>query len=132
MKEAQGPTRFRILVVDDNADVARSLSRVLALVHGQEVRVAYDGPSALAAAESFRPEIVLLDIGMPGMNGLEVATRMRKQEWCQTCLLVAVTGRSQEPDRELSAAAGFSFHLVKPVPPDTLRDLLLGRLPHAR
>jgi CheY-like chemotaxis protein len=86
----------------------------------------------LAAAESFRPEIVLLDIGLPRMSGLEVAANMRKQEWCQTCLLVAVTGRSQEPDRAESAAAGFHFHLVKPVPPDTLRDLLLGKLRPAR
>jgi two-component system CheB/CheR fusion protein len=96
------------------------------------VRVAYDGPSALAAAESFKPEIVLLDIGLPGMSGLEVLAKMRKQEWCQMCLFVAVTGRSQEPEVELTAAAGFHFHLVKPVPPDTLRDLLLGRLPQAR
>jgi CheY-like chemotaxis protein len=126
------PERHRILVVDDNIDAARSMSRVLTLLYGQDVQVAYDGPSALASVESFRPEIVFLDIGLPGMSGLDVAASMREQPWHELRLLVAVTGWGQEKDRQRTRAAGFDLHLVKPVKPEMIRDVLLGKIPSAR
>jgi CheY-like chemotaxis protein len=126
------PDRHRILVVDDNIDAARSMSRVLTLLFGQEVQVAYDGPSALASADSFRPEIVFLDIGLPGMSGLDVAASMREQAWHELRLLVAVSGWGQEKDRQKTRAAGFDLHLVKPVKPEMIRDVLLGKIPSAR
>lgn len=119
-------------MVDDNVDAAISLAKVLRLLYGQEVQMSHDGPSALEVAETFCPEIVLLDIGLPGMSGHEVATIMRTRPWCETCLLVAVTGWGQESDREKSLASGFDVHLVKPVNPETIRDLLTGKLQHAR
>jgi len=128
---ANPPSR-RVLVVDDNVDAARSLAKVLRLLYGQEVQVAHDGPSALEIAETFRPEIVLLDIGLPGMSGHEVASILRKRPWCEACLMAAVTGWGQDKDREKSRAAGFDLHLVKPVNPETIRDLVAGRLPPTR
>ncbi len=119
-----GRGRRRVLVVDDNVDAAVSLSRVLARVFRQEVRVAHDGPSALAEAEGFRPEVVLLDIGMPGMDGYEVARRLRESPWSSGALLVALTGWGQESDRKRSKDAGFDRHLVKPIEPDELGPLL--------
>jgi CheY-like chemotaxis protein len=126
--DQEKPDRRRILVVDDNIDAAKSLTRVLTLIFGQEVDVAHDGPSALRAAESFRPEIVFLDIGLPGMTGLDVAARIRERPWSELHLLVAVTGWGQQKDREKSRAAGFDLHLVKPVKPEIIRDLLFGKL----
>ena len=111
--EAALPRR-RILVVDDNVDAAKSLARLLTRLYGQEVRVAHDGPAALAAAGEFRPEVVLLDIGLPGMDGYEVARRLRERPEFEETLLVALTGWGQEADRERSRAAGFDHHLVKP------------------
>lgn len=122
------PDCRRILVVDDNVDAARSLAKVLTLLHGQEVQVGHDGPSALEIAETFRPQIVLLDIGLPGMNGHEVAVRLRLRPWFEGCLLVAVTGWGQEKDRAKSFAAGFDHHLVKPVNRETIQHLLEGTL----
>lgn len=119
----------RILVVDDNIDAAKSLAKVLTLLHGQKVVVAHDGPSALEAAETLHPQIVLLDIGLPGMSGHEVAERLRDKPWFEGCVLVAVTGWGQEKDRVTSRAAGFDHHFVKPVTQATLRELLDGRLP---
>ena len=86
------PPRRRILIVDDNIDAARSLAKVLTLLHGQNVEIAHDGPSALKAAEAFRPQIVLLDIGLPGMSGHEVAEQLRRKPWFVGGMLVAVTG----------------------------------------
>ncbi len=114
----------RILVVDDNADAAHSLAKVLSRLYGQEVRVAHEGHEALEAAQSFRPEVVLLDIGMPGMDGYEVARRLRDLPECEGTLLVALTGWGQEQDRVRSQDAGFDHHLVKPVDPEMLRGLL--------
>ncbi len=119
-----GPRRRRVLVVDDNVDAAVSLARVLARVFRQDVRVAHDGPSALAEAEGFRPEVVLLDIGMPGMDGFEVARRLRAAPGPPVALLVALTGWGQESDRKRSKDAGFDRHLVKPIEPDELGPLL--------
>lgn len=115
--------RRRVLVVDDNVDAARSYAEI-ARLWKHEVRVAYDGPAALEMAKAYRPEIVLLDIGLPGISGYEVARRLRQQPEFQKTFLVATTGYGQEEDRRRSREAGFNCHLVKPVAPDTLQDLL--------
>ncbi|HWB14298.1 MAG TPA: PAS domain S-box protein [Pirellulales bacterium] len=116
------PSR-RVLVVDDNQDAADGLAIVLGLA-GQDVRTAYDGPSALAEANHFRPDVIFLDIGMPGMDGYEVARRLRADPELKGALLVALTGWGQEADRRRSFDAGFDHHLVKPVDTDVLNDLL--------
>jgi signal transduction histidine kinase len=118
---AGGP-RYRVLVVDDNADAANSLT-VLLRVAGHEVRACYDGPAALEAANTFLPEVVLLDIGLPGMDGYEVARRLRGQVGKEKVLLIALTGYGQEDDLRRSREAGFDHHLVKPVDPTTLTTL---------
>jgi CheY-like chemotaxis protein len=115
---------LRLLVVDDNVDAARSLARLLTRLHGQDVRVAHDGPSALAEAEAFRPEIILLDIGLPGMDGYEVARRLRCLPEFARTFIVAMTGWGQEEDRRRSHEAGFDRHLVKPVDPEDFERLL--------
>ncbi|HEV3163928.1 MAG TPA: PAS domain S-box protein [Isosphaeraceae bacterium] len=118
------PPRRRILVVDDNVDAARSLAKLLRRLFDQEVEVAHDGPSALEAARRLRPEIVLLDIGMPGMDGYELAERLRSCPEFEKTMLVALTGWGQEADRQKSKAAGIDIHLVKPIAPEALRELL--------
>ena len=121
------PPRRRILVVDDNVDAAVTLGKLLTRIYGQDVRVAHDGPSALRGAEEFRPEVVLLDIGMPGMDGYEVARRLRARPESSGVLLVALTGWGQESDRQRSRQAGIDHHLVKPVEPEVLRQILATR-----
>jgi PAS domain S-box-containing protein len=121
--EAAPLPRRRVLVVDDSPDAADSLALLLGLA-GQDVRTAYDGPSALAQAQEFRPEVVFLDIGMPGMDGYEVGQRLRRRPELQGVVLVAVTGWGQEEDRRRSQEAGFQHHLVKPVEPHALDELL--------
>jgi signal transduction histidine kinase len=116
----------RVLVVDDNRDGAESLAMLLRL-WGHEVRVAYDGPSALRLAEAERPEVVLLDIGLPGMDGYQVARRLRERSGGARQLLVALTGYGQGEDRRRSQQAGFDHHLVKPLDPDELQRLLTAR-----
>jgi PAS domain S-box-containing protein len=113
----------RILIVDDNVDAAESLA-VLLRLEGHDVRVAHDGPAALAAFEADPPDIVFLDIGMPVMNGYDVARRLRQRPGLDNLVLVAMTGWGQEEDRRRSQEAGFDHHLVKPVEPDALRQLL--------
>ena len=120
---APPPTGGRVLVVDDNTDEADSLGELLEL-WGYEVRTAYDGPAALSEAAAFRPGIVLLDIGLPRMNGYEVARRLRAESGPTPPRLVAVTGYGQEEDRRLAEQAGFEHHFTKPVDPDHLRHLL--------
>jgi signal transduction histidine kinase/CheY-like chemotaxis protein len=115
--------RQRVLVVDDNADVASTLSTVAQLL-GHEVRVAHGGEAALALAEGFRPQTILLDLGMPGVDGYDVCRRIRAQSWGKEVKVIAVTGWGQKEDRLQSAAAGFDEHLVKPVAPGTLVELL--------
>lgn len=105
---------LRSLVVDDNADTANSLAMLLE-ASGNHTRTCYDGPSALKAALDYRPHVVLLDIGLPGMNGFEVAKRLREQPDFQNVVLIALTGYGQHTDRALSREAGFDHHLVKPV-----------------
>jgi PAS domain S-box-containing protein len=117
----------RILIVDDNHDVADSLAMMLTLL-GHEVRLAYDGLTALSIAADFRPSVILLDLGMPTLDGIETAARIRAAPWGRETLLVALTGRGQENDRRRTQAAGFDIHLVKPVAPPVLTDLL-ARLP---
>jgi PAS domain S-box-containing protein len=117
------PARRRILVVDDNTDSADSLSMLLRM-NGHETREAYDGPQALATASEFQPEVVLLDIGLPRMNGHEVCRRLREQEDGRRMTIIALTGWGQEADRNLSSQAGFDHHLVKPVVMDELTTLL--------
>ncbi len=116
--DALGPKR-RILVVDDNRDGAESLAMMLGLL-SNEVRTAHDGVEAVEAAESFRPEVILMDMGMPRLNGYEATRRIRSQQWGQDITVIALTGWGQEGDREQSRVAGCDGHLVKPV---TLSDL---------
>jgi PAS domain S-box-containing protein len=118
----------RVLVVDDNRDAVESMALLLE-VWGHEVRTAYDGPAALALAAEYRPDVVLLDIGLPGMNGYEVAQRLRELPGLEKALLVAVTGYGQESDRQRARKAGFDRHLVKPVDPGALQNLLAAARP---
>ncbi len=113
----------RLLVVDDNEDAAESLATLLRL-QGYEVRVARDGPCALSMATSYRPHMVFLDIGMPGMDGYEAARRIREQPDLKNVVLAALTGWGQQEDRRRTAEAGFDHHLVKPIEPHTLERLL--------
>jgi CheY-like chemotaxis protein len=117
------PKRFRILVVDDNHDSALSLAMMLSIM-GHETRTAHDGESAVASAESFLPDVVLLDIGLPKLNGYEVAQRIREQPWGASMFLIAVTGWGQEEDRQRSSEVGLNVHMVKPVEPSALEKLL--------
>jgi CheY-like chemotaxis protein len=118
----------RILVVDDNRDAAKTLSMLLKLT-GHETHIAFDGREAVAAAETFRPEVLLLDIGLPKLNGYEAAIAIRQQPWGKDMLLIALTGWGQDEDRQKSQDAGFDAHLVKPVDPNVLTNLLAESLP---
>jgi CheY-like chemotaxis protein len=113
----------RVLVVEDSVDAAESSAKVLALF-GHEVQVARDGPEAIAAALRWQPEFILLDLGLPGINGYEVARRLRQDMACQKMVLIAVTGYGQPADRERSREAGIDHHLLKPVDWGVLRSLL--------
>jgi signal transduction histidine kinase/ActR/RegA family two-component response regulator len=113
----------RVLVVDDNRDAADSLAAVLELT-GHEVRTAYGAREALTASRHFRPEVVFLDIGMPEMNGLDVARRLRQQEETRDAHIIAMTGWGQDNDRRRAKAAGFDDHLVKPVTPEAVAEVL--------
>jgi two-component system CheB/CheR fusion protein len=115
--------RLRVLVVDDNLEVAQSAA--LLLEHwGHECRMAYDGPRALEEARTWQPEVILLDIGMPEMDGYEVARRLREQQGSRGMVLVAMTGYGQEEDRRRAREAGFDYHMVKPVRVEDLDELL--------
>jgi PAS domain S-box-containing protein len=113
----------RVLVVDDNRDAAETLELLLQL-WGHEVRSAYDGPQALALAAELQPEIILLDIGLPGMSGYDVARQLRELPGGRDMIVVAVTGYGQDSDRLRSQEAGFRYHLVKPVEPEVLQELI--------
>jgi PAS domain S-box-containing protein len=113
----------KILVVDDNRDSATSLSMLLKIV-GHNTQTAYDGAAAIEVAEAFRPDVVLLDIGLPKLNGYEVARSIREQLWGARVLLIALTGWGQDKDREDSNSAGFNGHLVKPVDSAELLSLI--------
>ena len=109
----------RVLVVDDSVDAAESLAMLLAF-EGHEIHKAHDGADAVRTAERLRPDIVLMDIGLPILNGYEACRRIRSQTWGETIIMVAITGWGQEEDREQSEAAGFDLHLVKPMDYDEL------------
>jgi CheY-like chemotaxis protein len=119
---AAGPAR-RILVVDDNQDSAMSLSMMLKLM-GNETRTGHDGLAAVVAAEEFRPDLILLDIGLPKLNGYDACRRIREQPWSKGMVIVALTGWGQEEDRRRSKEARFDHHLVKPVEAAELNRLL--------
>ncbi|HUY32095.1 MAG TPA: ATP-binding protein [Pirellulales bacterium] len=117
-----GPS-LRVLVVDDNVDAAQSLAMLLE-ASGHDFRTAHDGPAALEAALDYLPDVVLLDIGMPTMDGYEVAEKMRRQPALKNVMLVSMTGYGQESDRRRSREAGFDHHLVKPADFGKLRQIL--------
>jgi CheY-like chemotaxis protein len=121
--EVDAPPARRILVVDDNRDAADSLGMLLRLM-GNEVHTAHDGLEAVGAAAAFQPDVVLLDIGLPKLNGYEAARRIREQEGGAGVLLVALTGWGQEEDRRRSHEAGFDHHMTKPVDFEVLQKLL--------
>jgi CheY-like chemotaxis protein len=113
----------RILIVDDNRDSADSLAMLLEIT-GNTTYMAHDGVEALEAMEKYRPEVVLLDIGLPRLDGHEVCRRVREKSWGKTIVIIALTGWGQEDDRRKSEEAGFNGHLVKPVDYDELLELL--------
>jgi CheY-like chemotaxis protein len=117
--------RRRILVADDNRDAAESLAMMLRLA-GHEVHTAHDGQEAVEAAAWFRPEVVLLDIGMPRLNGYDACRRIREEAWGKGIVLAALTGWGQEEDKFRSREAGFDEHLTKPVEPAALEKILAG------
>jgi CheY-like chemotaxis protein len=113
----------RILIADDNQDAAESLALLLKAV-GHEVRTAHGGYSALVAASSFQPEVALLDIGMPDLDGYEVARQLRQTSWGKSMRIAALTGWGQEEDRRRALAAGFDHHMTKPVDLQALERLV--------
>jgi CheY-like chemotaxis protein len=115
----------RVLVVDDNRDAAETM-RELLQVYGYATRVAYDGPEALDAAIAFRPDVALVDIGLPAMDGYEVARRIRQLPELRAIRLIAVTGYGQASDRHRTEQAGFDHHLVKPVDVEELKRAIDG------
>ncbi len=121
MSSAERESR-RILVVDDNVDAADSLGMLLE-VRGDQVRIAYDGLEAIAAEEEFRPEVALLDIGMPKLSGYDVAKRIRAARG-DAVLIIAITGWGQEDDRQRARDAGFNHHFTKPVDFEMLLDVI--------
>src|SRR5437868_859792 len=117
------PPVLRVPCVADHQDAADSLGVLLELV-GYEARVCYDGESALTAAEEFRPDACILDLTMPGIDGVEVGRRLRQRPWARNLPLVAVTALGNDEARRRTAEAGFDLHLTKPVDPDRLANVL--------
>jgi signal transduction histidine kinase/CheY-like chemotaxis protein len=117
--------KWRILIADDNVDAASSLALLLGLM-GHEVRTAADGQQAVEISETFRPEVAFLDIGMPRLNGLEACRQIRSEPWASNTVVVALTGWGQEGDIRRTREAGFDHHLVKPVAPNVIADVLAG------
>jgi CheY-like chemotaxis protein len=120
--------RFRVLVVDDNRDVARTLTLMLQL-RGHEVRTAHDGAEAVQVADEFRADVILLDIGLPEMNGYDVARHIRQQPWGKNVALIALTGWGREEDHRRAMQAGFDHHLTKPVKADVVEQLIALLVP---
>jgi CheY-like chemotaxis protein len=123
MKQTNAKSPCRVLVVDDNRDSADSLAMLLRF-WGHHAWVAYDGPSALALAQAQQPDVVLLDLALPQMDGYQVAWRLREEVGLKDAMLVALTGYGQESDRQHTQEAGFCHHLLKPVDPALLEHLL--------
>ena len=122
-QESSPKSSLRILIVDDNRDSADSLALMLQFM-GNEILTAYDGEEAVASASSFRPDVILLDIGLPKLNGYEACRRIRQQSWGQGIVIIAQTGWGQEEDRQRTQDAGFDRHMVKPVDPALLVSML--------
>src|SRR5690606_13152581 len=125
-RRGTGSSSRRVLIVDDNRDSADVLAKLLRS-GGNEVTTAYEGWAALAAAERLKPDVVLLDLGMPTIDGYEVCRRIREQEWGRDILLVALTGWGRAEDRERTREAGFDEHLVKPVGLADVESMLRSR-----
>jgi len=130
MEAAVSASDRRVLVVDDNEDAADSLATLLGVMHYQ-VRVAYDGPEAIEAADEFTPAVALLDIGLPKLSGYDIARHIRRTRG-DDVLLVAITGWGQEEDRRKAREAGFDHHFTKPVDYAVLLDLIDSQAPPAR
>jgi DNA-binding response OmpR family regulator len=113
----------RILIVDDNVDLARGIARLLQ-IHGHDVQIAHDGPSGLARARESRPEFLLLDIGLPGIDGYQLAAQIRRDDGLKGATLIAISGYDRDDDRMLAQGAGFDHHLVKPIDCDELIKLI--------
>jgi CheY-like chemotaxis protein len=120
------PVPLRILVVDDCEDAAVTMG-MLARLWGHSAWIAFDGAEALRLAQVHKPDVVFLDIGLPKMNGWEVATRLRKMDGASSAFLVAITGYGLERDQLRSKEAGCDLHLLKPVPTDLLQQILIAR-----
>jgi CheY-like chemotaxis protein len=129
--EAPAASVLRVLVVDDNRDAAEMLSGLL-VTKGHDVAVAHSGDEALRVAATFRPQVGLLDLSMPGIDGYQLASRLRGDPQHRDVLLVAITGWGQEEDRRRALASGFDAHLTKPADPGAVTALLATRLPVAR
>lgn len=128
--EKIGDSQRRILIVDDNQDASDILVLMLGRL-GHDARAEYDGRAALKAAADFHPEVVLLDIGLPGLNGYEVARQLRSGPEGRQMVLIAATGWGQEADKQRAHEAGFDFHMTKPLDPDALRKLLANLPPRS-
>jgi CheY-like chemotaxis protein len=113
----------RVLIVDDNVDTARLTGRLLKSL-GYEVRLCHDGGEAIEAAREFRPEVVLLDIGLPGLNGFEVARQLREEACCLDSLIIGISGYGDQQARERARESGFDHHLVKPVDIEAVTKLV--------
>ncbi len=120
------PKMLRVLVGDPNRDLVATTAQLLRC-WGHDVRVALDGPTVLDVARWYQPEVVLMDLCLPGLDGYQVAQRLRQQEGLANVLLAAVTGYGTEPYRRRGREAGFDYHLLKPVDPEMLRQLLEAR-----
>ena len=119
------PARRRILVVDDNQDVATSLAEILNIM-GNDTQTAFDGEQAVVLTKAFRPDVVVMDIGMPKMNGYEACRRIRGEPWGQNIIIIAQSGWGQDADKQKSREAGFTSHMVKPVDLAALKEFLAG------
>jgi CheY-like chemotaxis protein len=128
-RESRHSPMMRILIVEDNAD-AREMLRDALASKGHEVRTASDGPAAFHVLEEWQPDVALLDIGLPGMTGHDVARRVRANPHLRHVALVALTGWGQEKDRQLSADSGIDHHLTKPVDPEQLERVLAAVVRH--
>lgn len=117
------PVRRRVLLVDDNPGVVRAFARLVRAL-GHEVEVTFSGDEALVAAERFRPDVVLMDIGLPGLDGCQAAAALRATPWGGRVRLIAVTGSARDADRRRALDAGFDRHVVKPIEGEVLEALL--------
>jgi CheY-like chemotaxis protein len=120
---APPPRRRCVLIVDDNKQLANGLARMFK-IHGYEAQVAYDGPEAIDAARDLRPDVILLDIGLPTLDGHQVARALRADESFADVIIIAISGYGQDDDRNRSLDAGFNHHLVKPLEFETVAELL--------